>query len=115
MRRAMAAAPPAYTRPRPAAPAPSPRLRPRELVLLSAGACLISLAMHWPLPAHLGRDVSRDVGDPLVQAWELAWGGHALAHQPLDFFQANTFWPLSNSLAFSDALTGYAPFGAVGT
>jgi hypothetical protein len=70
--------------------------------------------MHWPLPLHLGRDVPRDIGDPLVQAWEVAWGGHALAHQPLDYFQANTFWPLHNSLAFSDALAGYAPAGLVG-
>jgi hypothetical protein len=35
-------------------------------------------------------------------------------HQPLDYFQANTFWPLRNSLAFSDALVGYAPTGMVG-
>lgn len=70
--------------------------------------------MHWPLPLHLGRDVPRDIGDPLVQAWQVAWGGHALAHQPLDYFQANTFWPLRNSLAFSDALVGYAPAGLVG-
>ena len=71
--------------------------------------------MHWPLPLHLGRDVPRDIGDPLVQAWQVAWGGHALAHQPLDYFQANTFWPLRNSLAFSDALVGYAPAGLVGS
>jgi hypothetical protein len=70
--------------------------------------------MHWPLVLHLGRDVPRDIGDPLVQAWEVAWGGHALLHQPLDFFQANTFWPSKNSLAFSDALAGYAPAGAIG-
>ena len=49
-----------------------------------------------------------------MQAWEVAWGGHALRHQPLDYFQANTFWPLRNSLAFSDALAGYAPAGLVG-
>jgi hypothetical protein len=71
--------------------------------------------MHWPLPLHLGRDIPRDVGDPLVQAWEVAWGGHALRHQPLDYFQANTFWPLRNSLAFSEALAGYAPAGLLGS
>jgi hypothetical protein len=70
--------------------------------------------MHWPLAAHLDRDVPRDIGDPLVQAWQVAWGGHALLHQPLDYFQANTFWPLRDSLAFSDALVGYAPAGVVG-
>lgn len=70
--------------------------------------------MHWPLVAHLGRDVPRDIGDPIVQAWQVAWGGHAILHQPLDYFQANTFWPLRNSLAFSDALVGYAPAGVIG-
>jgi hypothetical protein len=94
---------------------PSPRLGARELVLLVLGACALAAAMHWPLPLHIGSDVERDVGDPLVQSWELAWGGHALLHQPLDFFQANTFWPLRNSLAFSEALAGYAPAGAIGS
>jgi hypothetical protein len=70
--------------------------------------------MHWPLPLHMGSDVPRDIGDPLVQAWQVAWGGHALLHQPFDYFQANTFWPLRNSLAFSDALVGYAPAGTLG-
>jgi hypothetical protein len=59
--------------------------------------------------------VPRDLGDPLPQAWQVAWDGHALLHQPLHFFQANVFWPLKNSLAFSDALVGYAPFGTIGS
>ena len=71
--------------------------------------------MHWPLPLHIGRDVPRDLGDPLPQAWQVAWNGHALLHQPLDWFQANVFWPLKNSLAFSDALLGYAPAGVLGS
>ena len=29
-------------------------------------------------------------------------------------FDTNAFWPLPRTLAFSDALLGYAPFGAVG-
>jgi hypothetical protein len=90
-------------------------IRGRELALAALAACLLAAAMHWPLPLHLGRDVPRDIGDPLVQAWEVAWGGHALLHQPLDYFQANTFWPLHDSLAFSDALVGYAPAGMVGS
>jgi hypothetical protein len=71
--------------------------------------------MHWPLPLHIGSDVPRDLGDPLPQAWQIAWDGHALLHQPLDWFQANIFWPLPNSLAFSDALAGYAPFAIFGS
>src|SRR5207249_12292067 len=66
------------------------------------------------LPLHLGRDIPKDLGDPLVQSWQVAWDGHALVHQPLDFFQANIFWPLRNTLAFSDALVGYTPAGVIG-
>jgi hypothetical protein len=87
----------------------------RELALLAAGACLLSVVMHWPLPLNLGDDVPKDLGDPLVQAWQVAWDGHALTNQPLDFFQANQFWPLDDSLAFSDALIGYAPAGLIGS
>jgi hypothetical protein len=87
----------------------------RELVLLVIGACVLAVAMHWPLPLNLGDDVPKDLGDPLVQAWQVAWDGHALTNQPLDFFQANQFWPLDDSLAFSDALIGYAPAGLVGS
>jgi hypothetical protein len=86
----------------------------RELLGCVALAIALSLAMHWPLPLHLGRDIAQDLGDPLVQAWQVAWNGHALVHQPLRLFQANMFWPLPDSLAFSDALVGYAPAGLVG-
>src|SRR4051812_17718049 len=89
-------------------------VRRREVVLAALAGVALALAMHWPLPLHIGRDVARDLGDPLPQAWQVAWDGHALLHQPLDFFQANVFWPLKNSLAFSDALVGYAPAGVIG-
>jgi hypothetical protein len=82
-------------------------------VAVLAGIAL-ALLMHWPLPLHIGSDVPKDLGDPLPQAWQIAWGGHALQHQPLDYWQSNMYWPLENSLAFSDALVGYAPFGLVG-
>lgn len=87
----------------------------RELAGCCALAVVLALAMHWPLPLHLGRDIAQDLGDPLVQAWQVAWDGHALVHQPLRLFQANQFWPLHDSLAFSDALVGYAPAGLIGT
>src|SRR4029450_11434328 len=86
----------------------------REVALAALAACLLALALHWPLPLHMTRDVPRDVGDPLVQAWEVGWGGHALLHQPLDYFQDNTFSPLTDTLAFSDPLAGYAPAGPLG-
>src|SRR6478735_5778945 len=90
-------------------------LTKREVLLAAAAALVLSVVMNWPLVLHLGDTVPRDLGDPLPQAWQIAWGGHALLHQPLHFFQANQFWPAPDSLAYSDALLGYAPFGLIGS
>ncbi|MQA74396.1 MAG: hypothetical protein GEU88_08680, partial [Solirubrobacterales bacterium] len=87
----------------------------RELAWLAVGACLLAVVMTWPLVLHLGEDIPKDLGDPLAQAWQVAWGGHALADQPLHIFQSNQFWPLDDTLAFSDALLGYAPAGLIGS
>ena len=94
----------------------SPReMNRREVGLAAIGACLLAIVMTWPLVLHLGTTVPRDIGDPLAEAWQPAWGGHALLHQPLHFFDSNRFWPLKDSLAFGDALIGYAPAGIVGS
>jgi hypothetical protein len=87
----------------------------REIGLLVLGACLVSIVMHWPLILNLGQDVPKDIGDPLAQAYQVAWDGHALIHQPLHFFDANQFWPFGDTLAFSDALIGYAPVAVFGS
>jgi hypothetical protein len=86
----------------------------REVGLAAIGACLLAIVMTWPLIWHLGSTVPRDIGDPLAEAWQPAWGGHALLHDPLHFFDANRFWPTKYSLAFGDALIGYAPSGLIG-
>jgi hypothetical protein len=88
---------------------------PRELAVLVVSAVLLSVVMTWPLVLHLGESIPKDLGDPLPQAWQTAWGGHALLHQPLSLFQSNQFWPLDDTLAFSDALLGYAPAGLIGS
>jgi hypothetical protein len=93
----------------------SPRLSLCELAGVALLGSVLALVMHWPLPLHMGRDIAQDLGDPLVQAWQVAWDGHALVHQPGSLFQANMFWPLRDSLAFSDALVGYAPIGLIGS
>ena len=72
-------------------------------------ACLLRL----PVLRNLSTGVPEDLGDPLLQAWQLAWGREALLTQPLSPFDANTFWPLERSLAFSDSLLGYAPLGVL--
>ena len=87
----------------------------REVGVAALGGALLAIVMTWPLLIHLGSTVPRDIGDPLAEAWQPAWGGHALLHQPLHFFDANRFWPLKYSLAFGDALIGYAPSGLIGS
>jgi len=86
----------------------------RETWLATLGGVVLAIAMTWPLVLHLGSDIGKDLGDPLLQAWQVAWIGHALLEHPLDLWQANTFWPNADTLAFSDALVGYAPAGLVG-
>lgn len=93
----------------------SPQIRGREVALAALAGALLAIVLFWPLAARLGTDIPLDLGDPLPQSWQVAWGGHALATQPLDFFQSNQFWPLRDSLAFSDALIGYAPAGLIGS
>jgi hypothetical protein len=89
-------------------------IRRREVLALALGALTLSVVMFWPLALHPAGELPRDLGDPLAQAWQLAWGGHALVHQPGAFFQSNQFWPLRDTLAFSDALVGYTPLATVG-
>ena len=89
-------------------------LTTREVLLAATAAVVIAIVMTWPLVRDLGDVVPRDIGDPLAIAWQPAWGGHALLNQPLAFFDANRFWPIPDSLAFGDALIGYAPAGMIG-
>lgn len=93
----------------------SPDITRAELLALAAGALALAVAMFWPLALHPATEFPKDLGDPLAQAWQLAWDGHALRTQPGAFFQANQFWPLHDTLAFSDALVGYAPLAAIGS
>ena len=83
----------------------------REVLFAAVTGAVIAVLMSWPLALHLGSDIAKDLGDPLLQTWQVAWIGHALVTSPLDLWQANTFWPYDDTLAFSDALVGYAPFG----
>ena len=69
--------------------------------------------MHWAIVPRIAQDIPQELRDPLLQSWQIAWDGHALTSSE-DLFQGNVFWPLDNSLAFSDALVGYAPAGAIG-
>ena len=82
-----------------------------EALLATVAGVLIAAVLKWPVLRHLRTGVPKDLGDPLLQVWQLAWGPHALLHSPLHIWDSNTFYPLNRSLAFSDSLLGYAPLG----
>jgi hypothetical protein len=86
----------------------------RELVGACAVGLLLAIVISWPLALHLGSRIAPDLGDPIRTAWQIAWVGHALLHQPLHLWSSNAFWPAQHSLAFSDSLLGYAPAALVG-
>jgi hypothetical protein len=95
--------------------APSPHLPGLELALVAAAGVLLALVTTWPLVLHMGSRIAPDLGDPVRTAWEIAWVGHAMLHQPLQLFEANTFYPHPLSLAFSDSLLGYGPAAFFGS
>jgi hypothetical protein len=64
---------------------------------------VISVAFTWPL-GDLRRPQLPMHDDPLFSVWRLAWIAHQLPRNPARLFDANIFWPESNTLAFSDAM-----------
>ncbi len=101
-------------------PSTSPAISSRSVGLLVAAAIVLALGMSWPLPLHLGSELPAaepptGLLDPMYQAWEIAWEGHALAHDPDALYDANIFWPAAQTLAYTDAAPGYAPFAVIGT
>src|SRR5262245_14257314 len=44
-----------------------------------------------------------DRGDPFFSMWRLAWVAHQIVRDPIHLFDANIFFPETNTLAYSDA------------
>ncbi len=117
---APAEAPAVRTRAQPrrrAAPrwAPSPAIGGRELIYVFLAGLVLAVITTWPLVLHMGSRIAPDLGDPVRTAWEVAWVGHAMLHDPLHIFNANDFYPHPLSLAFSDSLLGYGPAAFFGS
>src|SRR5262249_30231434 len=69
------------------------------LVLFTA----LTAVMTWPQALHM-HDGVHDDGDPLLNAWALAWVAHQLPRAPAHLFDANIFYPERRALAFSETL-----------
>jgi hypothetical protein len=87
----------------------------REPALVALAGVLLAVLTTWPLVLHMGSRISPDIGDPVRTAWEIAWVGHAMLHDPSHLFDANAFYPHPLSLAFSDSLLGYGPAAFFGS
>ncbi len=95
--------------------APSPSFGRAELLWVALAGVLLAVITSWPLVLHLPSRIAPDLGDPVRTAWQIAWVGHAMLHDPLHLFDANAFYPHQLSLAFSDSLLGYGPAAFFGT
>jgi hypothetical protein len=94
---------------------PSPQIGRAELLWVILAAVALAVLTTWPLVLHLSSRISPDLGDPVRTAWQVAWVGHAMLHDPLHLFDSNAFYPHPLSLAFSDSLLGYGPAAFFGS
>ncbi|SBT43487.1 hypothetical protein [Micromonospora auratinigra] len=104
--------------PAPAIPGPGERGRrfaiPPEWIWASVAGVLLAVALTWPTLRHPASTIPGDLGDPTLQAWQVAWAGHALLTDPAGLWNSNTFYPETYTYAYSDTLLGYAPAGMLG-
>jgi hypothetical protein len=92
----------------------SPSLGRTEVLWAILGGVLLAVLTSWPLVLHMPSRIAPDLGDPVRTAWQIAWVGHGMLHNPLHLFNANAFYPHPLSLAFSDSLLGYGPAAFIG-
>ncbi len=88
----------------------------REILVL-AGFVILTSIMTWPWVIHL-RNACSDPGDPYLHSWVMWWDYHQTFTNPLRLFQANIFYPLPYTLAFTEHDYGIAllffPLYAIG-
>ncbi len=85
-----------------------------EYALVVYASVLLAVGLTWPALRYPLHTLPQDVWDPSRQAWQIAWAGHSLLTDPTRLWQANAFFPLTDSFAFGDSLLGYAPLGMIG-
>ncbi|HZT78079.1 MAG TPA: hypothetical protein VFA27_15605 [Vicinamibacterales bacterium] len=73
----------------------------RQAAAAAAAFAAITIAWTWPLALGLARDLPADFGDPLLNAWVLAWDA---THLGRGWWNANIFFPHPLALAYSEHL-----------
>ncbi|BCJ63623.1 hypothetical protein [Polymorphospora rubra] len=90
------------------------RVAGHEWTIAAVGSLLLAALFTWPTLGDITGTIPQDTGDPTLQAWQIAWGGHALSTDPGSLWHSNTFYPELFTYAYSDTLLGYAPLGMIG-
>jgi len=64
---------------------------------------LLSCLLLYPLPANLSTGLlEAQSGDPLMQIWVVQWNIHKLTSSLSHYFDANIFYPYSNTFTYHD-------------
>ena len=70
-------------------------------MIAAAAYTALTIAFTWPLARGLTRDIPGDFGDPLLNAWILAWD---TSHLGRGWWNANIYYPHPLALAYSEHL-----------
>lgn len=73
---------------------PHPRRLSIEIAVLLA-YLVGAIVFTYPLVTDLDGAV-KDIGDPLLDAWAIAWVAHQLPRDPVHLFDANRYYPESS-------------------
>src|SRR6266404_1106336 len=91
---------------------PAARNGIREAAVVVLGFAALTVAATYPLVRRLTTDLPNDLGDSLLNTWILAWDATALRHGARHLWDAPSFFPYKDTLAYSDNLLGLAIFTA---
>ena len=75
--------------------------RRRDTLFAAVTYAALTILFTWPLARGLTRDIAGDFGDPLLNAWILAWDA---SHLGRGWWNANIFFPHPLALAYSEHL-----------
>jgi len=86
-----------------------------EWTLAALASLALAAIMTWPTLKYPAHTIPEDVWDPTLEAWMMAWSGHAILTDISQLWNANSFYPEQLSYAFTDTLLGYFPAGMIGS
>ncbi len=86
--------------------------RATEAAWVGIGFACLAVAATYPLVVNLPTHIAADAGDPVLNAWTLAWDADRIRHGLSGIWDAPSFFPYSHTLLYADHLLGIAIFTA---